>query len=239
MAESWMLDELAYAGPEHLDAGFVAGFDRKQGTDPAEAIEVLREHGLNQDSVLVDLGAGTGTLTLAAAPLCARVVAADVSAPMLDFLRRRAEAAGLRNVRCVQAGFLSYQHEGPPADFVYTRNALHQLPDFWKAIALTRIASMLAPGGVLRVEDLIYDFEPAQASAVFAEWFDGAVSDPAEGYTSADYAEHIRTEHSTFRWLFEPMLAAAGFTIARVSYDASLYGDYVCVRQPATGRPPG
>jgi hypothetical protein len=26
-----MIDELAYAGPEHLDAAFVAGFDRKQG----------------------------------------------------------------------------------------------------------------------------------------------------------------------------------------------------------------
>jgi hypothetical protein len=32
-----MLDELAHAGAEHLDPGFVAGFDRKQGyPDPAE-----------------------------------------------------------------------------------------------------------------------------------------------------------------------------------------------------------
>ncbi|MGH3251859.1 MAG: hypothetical protein ACRDOI_37395 [Trebonia sp.] len=30
-AKTWMLDELAHAGPEHLDPGFVAGFDRKQG----------------------------------------------------------------------------------------------------------------------------------------------------------------------------------------------------------------
>jgi len=33
-----MLDELAHAGPEHLDRDFVAGYERKQGyPDPAEA----------------------------------------------------------------------------------------------------------------------------------------------------------------------------------------------------------
>jgi hypothetical protein len=57
---------------------------------------------------------------------------------MLGLLRQRAAAAGVANLECVQAGFLSYQHAGPPADAVSTRNALHQLPDFWKAVALDR-----------------------------------------------------------------------------------------------------
>jgi hypothetical protein len=149
---------------------------------------------------------------------------------MLSFLRDRVASAGLANVRCVQAGFLSHRHEGPPADFVHTRNALHQLPDFWKAIVLDRIAGMLRPG-VLRVEDLIYDFQPAQAATVFATWLAGAADDPARGYTRVDLVEHIRSEHSTFRWLFEPMLAAAGFRIAEVEYRASVYGSYVCVKR--------
>jgi SAM-dependent methyltransferase len=229
--EPWVIDELAYAGPEHLDPGFVAGYDRKQGTDPSAAITALRRHGFGETSTLVDLGAGTGTLTLAAAPLCSQVVAVDVSPVMVGFLRDRVAAAGLTNVRCIRAGFLSYQHAGPPADFVYTRNALHQLPDFWKAIALDRVAAMLRPGGVLRVEDLIYDFQPPEAAAVFAAWFDGAADDPALGYTREDFIEHIRTEYSTFRWLFEPLLAAAGFEIAEASYLASVYGDYVCVKR--------
>src|SRR5690348_3108856 len=164
VAESWMIDELAHAGPEHLDAAFVAGFDRKQGyPDPAEDIAALRAHGLNAESTLVDLGAGTGRLALAAAPHVRRVVAVDVSPAMLAALRGRAAEAGLANVECVQAGFLSYEHAGPPADAVYTRNALHQLPDFWKALALDRIASPLKPGGVLRLRDLIFDFQPADA----------------------------------------------------------------------------
>jgi hypothetical protein len=89
---------------------------------------------------------------------------------------------------------------------------------------------MLRPGGVLRLRDLIYDFSPAEAAAEFRGWFEHAAADPAAGYTAEDYAEHIRTEHSTFRWLFEPMLAAAGFEIVAAEFQGRLYGTYTCVR---------
>jgi ubiquinone/menaquinone biosynthesis C-methylase UbiE len=226
-----MIDELAHAGSEHLDAAFVAGFDRKQGySDPAADLAALREHGVGNAATVVDLGAGTGRFALAAAPHVDRVVAVDVSPAMLALLRERAGAAGLANVECVQAGFLSYEHAGPPADAVYTRNALHQLPDFWKALALDRMAKLLRPGGVLRLRDLIFDFQPAEAGAVLDDWLDGAAADPSRGYTREDFAEHLRTEFSTFRWLLEPMLAAAGFTIMTAGFEGSIYGAYTCVK---------
>jgi ubiquinone/menaquinone biosynthesis C-methylase UbiE len=226
-----MIDELAHAGPEHLDPEFVAQFDRKQGyPDPAEDLAGLREHGIGQASTVVDLGAGTGRFTLAAAPEVSRVVAVDVSPVMLASLRDRAASAGLANVECVQAGFLSYEHTGPPADAVFTRHALHQLPDFWKVLALDRIARLLRPGGVLRLRDLIFDFQPAEAGAVLGAWLENAADDPSLGYTSDDYVQHLRTEFSTFRWLFEPMLTAAGFEIVTASFEDRIYGAYTCVR---------
>lgn len=232
MTKPWMLDELAHAGPEHLDPDFVAGYERKQGyPDPAEDLAVLTAHGLDATSTVVDLGAGTGRFALAAARRFGHVTAVDVSEAMLGFLPQRAAAAGVANLECVQAGFLSYQHAGPPADAVYTRNALHQLPDFWKVVALDRIGSILRPGGVLRLRDLVYDFQPSEAEAVFQRWLDNAAADPALGYTAADYAEHIRTEHSTFRWLLEPMLAAAGFEIVTADFSGSVYGAYTCRRR--------
>lgn len=232
MIDPWFIDELRHAGPEHLDPDFVAGYDRKQGfPDPAPDLAAFTEHGLTQASTLVDLGAGTGRFTLAAAARFRRVVAVDVSAAMLTHLRGRAESAGLSSLECVPAGFLSYRHDGPPADGVFTRNALHQLPDFWKALALHRIAEFLRPGGVLRLHDLIYDFTPAQAGEVLGRWMDGAVDDPAQGYTREEYATHIRTEHSTFRWLFEPMLEAAGFRIVSAQYRLGVYGAYTCLRR--------
>jgi len=231
VTEPWMIDELAHAGPEHLDAAFVAGYDRKQGhPDPAEDLAILAAHGLDGASAVVDLGAGSGQFALAAARRFGHVTAVDVSPAMIALLQERAAAAGLANLDCVRAGFLSYEHSGPLADGVYTRNALHQLPDFWKAVALDRIARMMRPGGVLRLRDLIYDFRPAEAAQVFSGWFDHAASEAADGYTSQDYAEHIRTEFSTFRWLLEPMLDAVGFQIVSAEFHGRLYGAYTCIK---------
>jgi len=226
-----MIDELAHAGPEHLDAAFVAAYDRKQGEpEPAADVAVLIAHGLDRNGTLVDLGAGTGRLALAAAPHARRVVAVDVSPAMLTFLRDRAAGAGRSNIECVQAGFLTYQHTGPPADAVFTRNALHHLPDFWKAVALDRIARLLRSRGILRLHDLIFDFLPAEAGTAIEHWLEGAAEDPARGYTRDDLAEHIRTEFSTFRWLLEPMLAAAGFEILAADFRGRVYGAYTCIK---------
>jgi SAM-dependent methyltransferase len=232
--EMWMLDEMAHAGPEHLDEGFIAGFDRKQGYPAPEAdIAAFEAYGLGSTSTVVDFGTGTGQFAIPAARRFGRVIAVDVSPAMLTALRAKAKATASGNnpapLECVRGGFLSYS-PAEPADGVYTRNALHQLPDFGKVIALRRIAGLLRPGGVLRLLDLIYDFGPGETEAVFRDWFANAATDPAAGYTAADYAEHIRTEHSTFRWLLEPMLAATGFEVTNVSYERRLYGTYTCVK---------
>ena len=236
MAKSWMIDELAHAGPEHLEPAYVAGYDRKagydrgDGSDLADDLAVFRAHGVAETSTIVDLGAGTGRFALAAARQFRRVVAVDVSPAMLSHLREQAAEAGLSNLVCVRAGFLTYENAGPPVDGLYTRNALHQLPDFWKALALERSARLLRPGGVLRLRDLIFDFTPSQADGVIDRWLDRAVDDPTQGYTRDDFAEHLRTEHSTFRWLFEPMLAAAGFEIVAADFRAGVYGAYTCIK---------
>jgi ubiquinone/menaquinone biosynthesis C-methylase UbiE len=230
VSDEWIIDELAYAGPEHLDAEFVAGYDRKQGNpDPAEALAAFAANGLGADSTVIDFAAGTGQFALAAARQFGQVTALDISPVMVEVLRER--AVGLPNMRVLRAGFLSYVHEGAPADGVYSRHAFHQLPDFWKTIALDRIAGMLRPGGVLWVRDLIYDFQPSEAAEVFGGWFDNASADPAVGYTREDYLEHIQKEFSTYRWLFEPMLAAAGFEIVNVRYQWRVFGEYTCVKR--------
>lgn len=235
MSEPWMLDELAHAGAEHLDRDAVAGYDRKQGPVPDEAavvdIEILRDRGLDEQATVVDLGAGTGRFAAAAAAHVGHVIAVDVSAPMLEAARGRAAAAGRSNITFVEAGFLTYAHEGPLVDAVHTRNALHQLPDLFKALALDRIAGILRPGGVLRLRDLILDCEPSEVERMLAGWFAHAADDPTEGYTADDLAGHVRDEFSTFRWLLEPMLDAAGFEIADITYRGSVYGAYTCVRR--------
>jgi ubiquinone/menaquinone biosynthesis C-methylase UbiE len=228
---AWYPDELAHAGPEHLDAEYVAGYDRKAGVDPTEELHKLQRLGLRANSTLIDLGAGTGAFALAAAPHSGRVVAVDISPAMLAVLQQRAQNLGVNNVECVHAGFLTYEHSGAPADFVYVRHALHQLPDFWKAVALQRIAAYLRPRGVLRIRDLFLSCALGEVDTVVEAWLANAPADASHGWPRAELETHLRDEHSTFTWLFEPMLAQAGFTITEASYTPSqTHASYTCVR---------
>lgn len=53
---------------------------------------------------------------------------------------------------------------------MYTRNALHHLPDFWKAVALNRVAGIMRTGAVLR----IHDFQPSESERILDRWLDHA-----------------------------------------------------------------
>ena len=229
--ESWLLDELANAGRENFDEEHVARYDAKEDAGATEEVSMLEQRGLlTPASTVIDLGAGTGQFTLAAARRCARVIAVDVSPVMLERLNDNVRRSGFTNVECVLAGYLTYEHQGRPADLVYSRYALHHLPDFWKAVALTRIAGVLRGGGALRLWDVVYNFEPHESAERLDAWMDEATADGVEdGWTRAEFAEHIRDEDSTFTWLLEPMLERAGFQIDQASYsDSGIFAQYLC-----------
>jgi SAM-dependent methyltransferase len=227
----WSFDETAHAGPEHLDVTYVEAYDRKSAYDPARDVAWLRARGLDETSTIVDLGSGTGLFALAVAPFCRRVVAVDVSAVMLAVLDTRIRRHGITNVECVRAGFLTYEHRGEPADFIYSRHALHHLPDFWKAIALTRVAAALRPGGVFWIRDLMYSFEPLETGRAIEHWLNQAAVREDAGWTRAELETHVRDEYSTFTWLFEPMLERAGLEIREREFSNSrIYATYTCVK---------
>jgi len=222
-----LLREIALAGSEHLDASYVASYDQKAGFDPNPDIEGLRARGLGAGSTLIDFGAGTGTLVVAAASICKRVIAVDVSPAMIDAIR-----AKTTNVECVQAGFLSYEHTGEAPDFIYTRNALHHLPDFWKGIALSRTAALLAPGGTFQLRDLAFSFRLSDAAEGVERWLQSSAADsPEEGWTREELEAHLREEYSTFTWLLEPLIEAAGLKIDAADYARTgAYANYICVK---------
>lgn len=221
---SWEFDELGHAGSEHLDADYVAAFDEKAATDWSDEIATLLRRGIGSSSTVVDLGAGTGTFAQAIAGHVRRVIAVDVSPVMIA-------AAHARGVEAVQAGFLHYGHEGGAADAVFSCNALHHLPDFWKAAALVRIARMLRRDGVLRLLDLVYSFQPSEADRAITAWLTRAPRDPQQGWTASELARVIRTEYVTFTWLLEPILEHAGFEIVeRWVSDDQIFAAYTCLR---------
>lgn len=229
MKYNWTLNEVASAGRENLDPAHAAEYDRKEDANARAELEVLRRLGLSESSEVVDLGAGTGQFTVAAAAVSARVVAVDVSPIMLAILKSKVREAGLQNVDIVQSGFLTYEHQRNPADFLYSRLALHHLPDFWKAIVLQRLRRITRPGGVLRLWDVVYNFSPESAERQLEAWCATLTYDKNEGdWTRADIEEHIRDEHSTFTWLLEPMMERSGFRIEEAEYSPDgIFARYV------------
>lgn len=232
--DSWWLDERAHAGREHFDEAHARRYDSKMDADADAEVRMLQDAGvLASSSCVVDLGAGSGQFALSAAAACRRVVAVDVSPVMLGRLREKLVSGRASNVETVGAGFLTYEHTGEAADVVYSRYALHHLPDFWQALALRRVADMLRPGGVFRLSDVVYSFEPADAEQRIEAWIVETMARDVEGgWTRAELAEHVRDENSTFSWLLEPMLDRAGFDLVEAEYSASgMDARYLCAKR--------
>ncbi len=226
----WMLDELATAGRENLDPVHASQYDSKEDARAVDEVELLVEWGLDASSLVVDLGAGTGQFALASAAVCERVVAVDVSEVMLDQLRAKITRAGVTNIDVVRAGFVTYRHQARAADFVYSRWALHQIPDFWKSVALTRMRRAVRPGGVLRLSDIVYSFDPAEAEERIEAWCATlpAIAGPEGAWVRADIEEHVRDEHSTYSWLLEPMIERCGFRIeSAVRSSDGFFAEYI------------
>jgi ubiquinone/menaquinone biosynthesis C-methylase UbiE len=228
---SWVPDELAYAGRENRDPAHAARYDQKMDAEAKRELADLMTLGIGKESTVVDLGAGTGQFAMEAASAVKRVVAVDVSEVMLSRLRAKLQDSGVTNVDCVLAGFLTYEHHGEPADLVYSRFALHHLPDFWQAIAIDRIAGMLRPGGIFRLWDVVYSFDPSEATEVLEAWMSNAGADIEGEWLRPEFEDHIRDENSTFTWLLEPMLEKAGLKIQSAGYsDDRVFAQYVCVK---------
>jgi SAM-dependent methyltransferase len=131
---------------------------------------------------------------------------------------------------------LTYERAPRSVDFVYSRFALHHLPDFWKVHALQRIHDMLVPSGVLRLSDVVYDFEPSEAAARLEAWCasgqDVAPSTVVEdGWGSWELAEHVRDEHSTYSWLLEAMFDRVGFEIEQCDKPDDTTANYLLRRR--------
>ena len=126
-----------------------------------------------------------------------------------------------------QAGFFSYEHAGPAPDIVVTRFVLHHMPDFWKSVAISRMAKLLRPGGNLYYRDMTYSFDPADYESAIATWM---VESPKRcGYSQTEMDGHIRDEYTTYSWILEGMFERAGFEIVRGELTPDgMQAEYVC-----------
>lgn len=124
---------------------------------------------LNPRMRAVDVGGGTGRLSILLADLVGSVVVTDPSAGMVRVARERIEAAGLGDrLRAVQADLTTTRLDGT-YDVVWSSLALHHVRNLDEL--LRSVAELLVDGGRLLVADL--DEDPDGAFHADKVDFDG------------------------------------------------------------------
>ena len=114
---------------------------------------VVESLTLTLETRALDVAAGTGHLSRAVAPHVRSVTAVDVTPAMLHAARAEAAAAGLANLRPVQADAGRLPFADRHFDLVMCRLALHHFAD--PAVELAEMARVTRVSGTLAVVDLL------------------------------------------------------------------------------------
>jgi ubiquinone/menaquinone biosynthesis C-methylase UbiE len=135
-----------------------AGWEEVAASPPFLALRdaVLAEAAVEPGQSVVDLGSGTGLLALAAAEHAGRVLAIDVSAPMLERLAQHAAERGLANVDLVHGDIRRLPLPDESADVVISCYTFHHLLDDGKELAAAEAYRVLRPGGRLVIADMMF-----------------------------------------------------------------------------------
>src|SRR3982075_2592041 len=227
LARDWYYNEQRQIGLESAAASI---YDRHDDSD-IRARAALTGLGVQRGWRVADIGCGNGVLACEAALMGAEVDAIDISPATRALPNTQARDRRVA-IRTQPAGMLSFAYQPNSYDLIVSEFTLHHLPDFWKAVALSRIFCALKPGSSFYLRDIVFVSMPDGPERDVEAWADFSIKN--HGFSRDSVVSHMRDEYSTFGWVIERMLTDAGFTLASVDYHAPLHGTYV-LRKPKPG----
>ena len=117
---------------------------------------VLDAAGVTPDAQVVDLGCGTGQISLPLAMRGAQVLAVDVSSAMVRRLQSEAQRLGVTRLEGLALPIEELALPEESVDLVVSSYALHHLRDADKARLVSAAFCWLRPGGRLVVADMMF-----------------------------------------------------------------------------------
>ena len=175
---------------------------------------------------VLDIGCGTGALTVRAAQRGARVVGIDVNVQMLDLARRRVAASGrAADVELREMGVAELDGElACSYDVVMSGLCFSELTEGERSFALRQADRLLGPGGLLLLADEVV---PQGVLKWLLHW---CIRLPLALVT------YLLTQTTTRSlWRLPENVQAAGFTIESIRLNA--LGDFIelVARKPTFG----
>lgn len=116
----------------------------------------MAEAAAGAEDVVLDLGAGTGLLTFALAPMVKSVTAVDTSPAMLKRIERRANDLRQTNVRTMTCDLRDLSLPDESVSLVVSSYAFHHLDEPGKELALAEVRRVLEPGGRVVICDMMF-----------------------------------------------------------------------------------
>jgi 2-polyprenyl-3-methyl-5-hydroxy-6-metoxy-1,4-benzoquinol methylase len=227
LARDWYYNQRRRIG---LDSAVASIYDRHDDSD-LRARAALSALGVKPGWRIADVGCGNGVLACEAALMGAEVDAIDISPAMLALAQISARDRKVA-IRTQSAGLLSFAYQPESYDLIVSEFALHHLPDFWKAVAMSRIFAALKPGANFYLRDIVFVSVPDGTERDVDEWAEFSIKN--HDFDRDSVVTHMRDEYSTFGWVIERMLLDAGFVLTSVDYHAPLHGTYR-LRKPKHG----
>lgn len=120
------------------------------------ADQVMGAADPSADDLALDLGAGTGLLTLRLAPAVAGVIAIDAAPAMVDHLRGVCDAHGCGNVECRVADLRSLDLPEMSRTLAVSNYAYHHIDHAGKRVAVAELFRVLSPGGRVVICDMMF-----------------------------------------------------------------------------------
>jgi 2-polyprenyl-3-methyl-5-hydroxy-6-metoxy-1,4-benzoquinol methylase len=228
LARDWYYNERSRIGLDNAVASIYGDGDDAD----KRARAALTMLGVKRGWRIADIGCGNGVLACEAALMGAEVDAIDISPAMLaltEIYTRDRRAV----VRTQPAGLLSFAYAPSSYDLIVSEFTLHHLPDFWKAVALSRIFAALKPGANFYLRDIVYTGMPDGIERSVEQWADFNIGN--HDFECDSVVTHMRDENSTFAWVMERMLTEVGFTLLSADYHAPLHGTYLAQKPTEQG----
>ena len=187
-----------------------------------------------ESDIVLDIGAGTGSVTFEFAPRVSRVVAMDIAEKMLKVGEEKAKENKFQNVEFRYGDFENPNYEGK-VDIIVTNIAFHHLTHEQKRRVIRDWYDLLNPGGRVVIGDMMFFFDPVKerertVKLVTYLLENYAVKKKGEDLEST-MERYQKTDHPIYVYTLKEYFEEAGYTVTAIEEIVSPILGIICAQK--------